>query len=53
MITSGGSFMFIKLLKGHPPRYGTSDIFDVRNRGNELYSVLRILKGISQLAGTN
>ncbi|MBD2167876.1 restriction endonuclease subunit R [Calothrix membranacea FACHB-236] len=49
MITSGGSFMFLKLLKGNPPRYATSNIFDVRNRGNELYSVLRILKGISQL----
>ncbi|MBN3905674.1 MAG: restriction endonuclease subunit R [Nostoc sp. NMS1] len=49
MITSGGSFMFIKLLKSSPPRYATSDIFDVRNRGNELYSVLQILKHISQL----
>ncbi|MBH8561002.1 PD-(D/E)XK nuclease family protein [Nostoc sp. CENA67] len=49
MITSGGSFMFIKLLKGNPPRYATSDIFDVRNRGNELYDVLRILKRISQI----
>lgn len=49
MITSGGSFIFIKLLKGDPPRYATSDIFDVRNRGNELYNVLRILKRISQL----
>ncbi|MEH2362559.1 restriction endonuclease subunit R [Nostoc sp.] len=49
MITSGGSFMFIKLLKGHPPRYATSDIFDVRNRGNDLYNVLQILKRISQL----
>ncbi|GAB1545255.1 hypothetical protein NUACC21_79310 [Scytonema sp. NUACC21] len=49
MITSGGSFMFLKLLKGNPPRYATSDIFDVRNRGNELYCVLRILKRISQL----
>ncbi|MEH1854581.1 MAG: restriction endonuclease subunit R [Nostoc sp.] len=48
MITSGGSFMFIKLLKGYPPRYTTSDIFDVRNRGNELYNVLQILKRISQ-----
>ncbi|MEH2317257.1 restriction endonuclease subunit R [Nostoc sp.] len=49
MITSGGSFMFIKLLKSNPPRYATSDIFDVRNRGNELYNVLQILKRISQL----
>lgn len=53
MITSGGSFMFIKLLKGYPPRYGTSDIFDVRNRGNELYNVLQILKRISQLTLPN
>lgn len=48
MITSGGSFMFIKLVKGNPPRYATSDIFDIRNRGNELHDVLRILKHISQ-----
>jgi hypothetical protein len=51
MITSGGSFMFIKLVQGNPPRYGTSDIFDIRNRGNELYQVLSILKCLSQLAG--
>ncbi|MHC0064684.1 hypothetical protein ACWATR_17590 [Nostoc sp. UIC 10890] len=49
IITSGGSFIFIKLLKGYPPRYATSDIFDVRNRGNELYNLLQILKRISQL----
>ncbi len=53
MITSGGSFMFVKLLKGQSPRYATSDIFDVRNRGNELYDVLRILKRISQLSIDN
>jgi len=49
MITSGGSFMFVKLLKGNPPRYATSDIFDIRNRGNELYDVLRVLKYLSQM----
>jgi hypothetical protein len=51
MITSGGSFMFLKLVKGDVPRYGTSDIFDVRNTGNEMYDVLRILKRLSLLAG--
>lgn len=51
MITSGGSFMFIKLVQGKPPRYATSDIFDIRNRGNELYQVLSILKRLSQLTG--
>lgn len=49
MITSGGSFMFIKLLQGNPPEYATSDIFDIRNRGNELYQVLSILKRLSQV----
>lgn len=49
MITSGGSFIFIKLVKGNLPQYATSDIFDIRNRGNELYSVLSILKRLSQM----
>jgi hypothetical protein len=49
MITSGGSFMFLKLIKRAVPQYGTSNIFDVRNIGNELYSVLKILKRLSQL----
>ncbi|GAA6615649.1 restriction endonuclease subunit R [Scytonema sp. NUACC26] len=49
MVTSGGSFMFVKLIKGKIPKYITSDIFDIRNRGNELYDVLKILKKISQM----
>lgn len=49
MITSGGSFMFVKLVKSNPPRYSTSNIFDVRNLVNQLYDVLRILKRLSQL----
>ncbi len=49
MITSGGSFMFLKLVKGTVPQYATSNIFDIRNTENELYDVLRILKRLSQL----
>jgi hypothetical protein len=49
LITSGGSFMFLKLIKGTVPQYSTSNIFDIRNMGNELYDVLRILKRLSQL----
>ena len=49
MITSGGSFMFVKLVKGTPPQYATSDIFDVRNQGNALVPVLQILKRLSVL----
>lgn len=48
MITSGGSFMFVKLVKSNLPRYGTSDIFDVRNRGNELHDV-----GVPQAVESN
>lgn len=50
MITTGGSFIFIKLVKGEVIQYGTSKIFEVRNPGNELYDVLRILKHLTQIA---
>jgi hypothetical protein len=40
----------LKVVKGDVPQYGTSDIFDVRNTGNEMYDVLRILKRLSQVA---
>ncbi|MBW4669528.1 MAG: PD-(D/E)XK nuclease family protein [Cyanomargarita calcarea GSE-NOS-MK-12-04C] len=50
MVTSGGSFMFVKLIRTDLPRYATSDIFDVRNRGNELYNVLQILKKLGQIS---
>lgn len=53
MITTGGSFIFIKLVKGETPQYATSNIFDIRNRGNELYSVLSILKKLSQIVISN
>ena len=53
MITTGGSFIFIKLVKAETPQYATSNIFDIRNRGNELYSVLSILKKLSQLVISN
>ena len=49
MITTGGSFIFVKLVKGEIPQYALSDIFEIRNRGNALYDVLRILKRLSQL----
>lgn len=49
MIATGGSFIFVKLVNGEAPRYGTSNIFEIRNLGNELYDVLRILKRLSQL----
>jgi hypothetical protein len=53
MITTGGSFVFIKLVKGEIPQYVTSRVFITRNPGNELYSVLRILKRLSQIVISN
>ena len=49
MIATGGSFIFVKLVNGETPRYGTSNIFEIRNLGNDLYDVLRILKRLTQL----
>lgn len=49
LITNGGSFIFIKLVKGETPRYATSNIFEIRNQGNQLYDVLKIFKRLSQL----
>lgn len=49
LIVTGGSFMFVKLVRGKVNRYATSRIFEIRNPGNELYSVLAILKRIGQL----
>lgn len=49
MITTGGSFMFVKLIQGTIPQYATSRIFNTRNPGNELYDVLRILKHLTQI----
>lgn len=49
-IATGGSFIFVKLVNGETPQYATSNIFNIRNLGNELYDVLRILKRLTQLA---
>jgi hypothetical protein len=37
------------LVKNHPPLYALSKGFLMRNPGNELYEVLRILKHLTQL----
>ncbi|MGK7874135.1 MAG: restriction endonuclease subunit R [Xenococcaceae cyanobacterium] len=54
MISTGGSFIFIKLVKGERPQYALSKGFLTRNPGrNELYDVLRILKRLSQIVISN
>ncbi|RUR87003.1 hypothetical protein PCC6912_04460 [Chlorogloeopsis fritschii PCC 6912] len=49
MIATGSEFIFVKLVKENPPRYALSKGFLIRNPGNELYDVLRILKRLTQL----
>ena len=54
MISNGGYFLFVKLVKGEIPKYATSDPFDLRKKeGNDLYRVLGILKYLSQLTTAN
>jgi hypothetical protein len=50
MITTGGSFVFLKLLKAETPQYALSRVFEMRNPGNELYTVLGVLKQLEQAA---
>ena len=50
LITNGSSFRFLKLVKQPTPQYALSRLFDIFNPGNELYSVLQILKRLGQLA---
>ena len=49
LLTNGRDFQFIKLTKQNTPQYALSESFDLRNPGNELYTVLRILKRLAQV----
>ncbi|MBT9317516.1 type I restriction endonuclease [Leptothoe spongobia] len=49
MVTNGSEFLFLKITHDTPPEYGTSDVFSMWNRGNNLYSVVQILKHFGQL----
>jgi hypothetical protein len=48
--TNGSHFIFIKLIKQNSPRYALSDEFSLNRRGNELYTVLSVLKRLGELA---
>jgi Type I restriction enzyme R protein N terminus (HSDR_N) len=48
LVTNGGEFVFLKLVKQPQPTYAVSNSFSVLNQGNELYQVLQILKSIGQ-----
>ncbi|MCL1465999.1 restriction endonuclease subunit R [Argonema galeatum] len=49
LLTNGGSFMFIKLVKQQTPQYAMSKMFYIFNPGNDVYGVLSVLKRLGQL----
>ena len=49
MLTNGSNFQFIKLVKETSPKYGLSNSFNLRDRGNELYNVLSIMKRFAEI----
>ncbi|MEO1403545.1 MAG: type I restriction endonuclease [Cyanobacteria bacterium J06635_1] len=53
MVTNGSEFLFLKVAHStqadKSPQYGTSDIFSLLNRGNDLYPVVKILKRFGEL----
>jgi hypothetical protein len=49
MIATGANFAFVKLVRGETPHYATSAEYSLRNPGNDLYQVLRILKRLSEV----
>ncbi len=48
-VTNGGEFIFIKLIRKNKLQYAFSNQFSLLNRGNDLYTVARILKHLGQL----
>lgn len=44
LITTGGSFVFLKLVQNDTPRYSLSKSFETRDPDHEFYHVLAILK---------
>ncbi len=48
LITNGGEFRFLKLVQQTYPCYATSDVLII-DRGDDLYTVARILKRLGQL----
>ncbi|BAZ16907.1 hypothetical protein NIES4071_87850 [Calothrix sp. NIES-4071] len=49
LVTNGGSFLFVKLVKQGTAKYALSRLFYIFNPGNDLYIVLSIFKRLGQL----
>ena len=48
LVTNGSEFIFLKLQQQDTLKYAESDLFSIK-RGNDLYTVVSILKHLSQL----
>ncbi|MGF1521727.1 MAG: restriction endonuclease subunit R [Leptolyngbyaceae cyanobacterium] len=46
LVLNGSEFLFLKLVRNGVPQYATSNLFSLLNQGNDLYSVLRVLKSL-------
>ncbi|MEM9540006.1 MAG: type I restriction endonuclease [Cyanobacteria bacterium P01_E01_bin.42] len=49
LLTNGSHFMFVKVIQGKESQYALSDEFSLYRRGNELYSVIKILRRLGEL----
>ena len=53
LTTNGSHFIFLKLTQQEPLQYAMSDEFSLLRRGNDLHTVLRILKRISEVVSNS
>ena len=51
-ILNGSEFLFLKLVRNQSFQYATSNLFSLLNHGNDLCSVLRVLKKLRELIST-
>ncbi|MEC4986158.1 MAG: restriction endonuclease subunit R [Oscillatoria sp. PMC 1068.18] len=51
LLTNGVNFTFVKLVQAENPQFALSDEFVIRNKKEDLYNVVQILKHLSNLAG--
>lgn len=48
-VLNGSEFLFLKLTRDQTPQYATSNLLSLLNRGNDLYTVLGVLKRFKSL----
>ena len=52
LITNGSEFVYLKLMQPDSPRYGLSRLFSLINPGNDLYTVLGVLKRLGEVVNS-